>query len=149
MKKVDVIIPSYKRPKLTCEALKSVLNQTYTHLNVIVIEDGSKQCATLIQKIINEDNRIQYISLFTNRGVSYTRNLGASLGHNEFIAFLDSDDIWHKDKLKYQLEFFNKHNDIKWGHCNEEWYKNGTLLKQKKNIANKEEYLSKNLWKDV
>ncbi len=131
-KKVDVIIPTYNRTQLTYEAVESVLQQTYNNLNIIVIEDGSHKFRSIARKMLLNDNRIRYVALFKNRGVSYSRNLGVSLGNGEFIAFLDSDDLWHREKITEQLNFFDKNQEIHWVHCDETWNKKGRLIKQKK-----------------
>ena len=132
MKQVDVIIPTYNRIQLTYEAIESVLQQTYNNLNIIVVEDGSRKFRLIAQKISVNDNRVRYVTLFKNRGVSYSRNLGVSLGNGEFIAFLDSDDLWHREKITEQVNFLNENQNIHWVHCDETWNNKGKLIKQKK-----------------
>ena len=127
-----MVIPSYARPELIREAVKSVLQQTHRHLNVFVVEDGTSLFASSARKLSQGDERVSYISLFSNKGVSFARNIGASLGRGEFIAFLDSDDLWLKDKLKHQLELLNGNPNMNWVHCDEIWNKNGRPVKQQK-----------------
>jgi glycosyltransferase involved in cell wall biosynthesis len=91
---VSVIIPSYNVEKFISRTLKSVINQTYNNLEIIVVDDGSKDNTVAVIKYYkNIDSRIR---LFTqsNQGVSVARNIGLDNARGEFIAFLDSDDFW-------------------------------------------------------
>lgn len=89
---VSVIVPVYNSEKYLKACIESILNQSYIDLQIIIINDGSKDNTTQIaRELIKEDNRIIYIEQ-ENKGVSYTRNLGIDLAKGEFIVFLDSDD---------------------------------------------------------
>jgi len=104
--KVSVIIPTYNREKTIENAIQSVLNQTYTNLEVLVIDDGSTDgTADIVKGIKNE--RVKYIALKKNGGASNARNVGVEMASGEWIAFQDSDDYWHSDKLEKQMEYYH------------------------------------------
>lgn len=123
---VDVVITTYKRPKLTLEAIDSVLKQSYDNLRIFVIEDGSDELASTLPS----DKRIIYQRLEKNQGPSYGRNLGASLGDAEYVAFLDSDDLWQPSKLEKQIAHLER-NDENYIHTNEKWFRHGQEVKQR------------------
>ncbi|MDH5717301.1 MAG: glycosyltransferase family 2 protein [Spirochaetia bacterium] len=123
----DIVIPSYNRKELTIEAVTSVLEQTFTNIQIIIVEDGS----SYLQNELPNTNKIKYYQLNKNQGPSFARNYGAQKGSNQYLAFLDSDDLWHKDKLLEQIEFLENNPNINWVHTNETWFRNNTLVKQK------------------
>lgn len=100
--KVSVVIPTYERAVKVQGAINSVLEQTFSDLEVIVVDDGSKDGTG---QILEEKfgNRIRYFPQ-TNQGASVARNKGVTEARGDWIAFLDSDDLWEKDKLELQLE---------------------------------------------
>lgn len=101
---ISVIMPSYNSEKYILEAINSVIAQTFHYWELIVIDDGSDDNSTdIIKEIINVDNRVKFYKNKENKGVSATRNRGISLARGEWIAFLDSDDVWECDKLQKQL----------------------------------------------
>jgi len=104
---VSVIIPTYNRAHLIGRAIQSVLNQTYQNFEVIVVDDGSTDNTEEIVKGFN-DSRICYIRHSENRGASATRNAGIEGAHGEYIAFLDSDDEWLPEKIKRQMQAFER-----------------------------------------
>lgn len=99
---VSVIVPTYNRAHLIKRSVMSVLNQTYDNLELIIVDDGSTDNTEEIVKSI-EDDRIIYIQQ-QNQGACAARNNGIDHAQGEFIAFQDSDDVWHKNKLERQLE---------------------------------------------
>ena len=102
---VSVIIPTYNRGYCLCEAIDSVLAQTYTNIEIIVVDDGSTDSTEEILKKYGPE--IQYLWQ-ENQGVSSARNLGIRAAKGEWIAFLDSDDEWLPNKLERQLEELRK-----------------------------------------
>ena len=103
----SIVIPVYNKERFVGKTLKSVLNQTFTDFEVILINDGSTDNSeTVIQTF--QDERIQYFSK-TNEGVAVARNLGINKAKSNFICFLDADDFWYPDFLKtmhaYTLKF--------------------------------------------
>ncbi len=102
MSLVSVVIPVFNGEKTIAATIKSVLQQTYTNFEIIVINDGSEDRTLEIIKQIT-DPRIKVFS-FVNAGLAASRNRGIKNAQGEFIAFLDADDLWTKNKLEKQLE---------------------------------------------
>ncbi|HVA97918.1 MAG TPA: glycosyltransferase [Bacteroidia bacterium] len=100
---VSVIIPAYNAEKFIAETIQSVLIQTYTRWEIIVVNDGSTDnSASIVTSFIEKDNRITLINK-PNSGVSDTRNVGIEKSKGEFIAFLDADDIWESNNLEEKV----------------------------------------------
>ena len=114
--KVSVIIPTYNREKTILRALQSVLEQTYTNIEVLVIDDGSTDgTADIINGV--DDDRVKYIVLEKNGGPSNARNVGVQIAEGEWIAFQDSDDCWHADKLEVQMAYAKEHPEYAMIYC--------------------------------
>lgn len=107
---ISVIIPTYNRGDTIIRSINSVLNQTYSNIEIIVIDDNSNDNTNeIIQQI--GDKRLKYIRLSENRGACYARNYGLEVAKGEYIAFQDSDDEWLPNKLEKQLSYLIN-NDI-------------------------------------
>lgn len=108
---VSIITPLYNSEKYIGETIESVLNQTYKNWEMLIVDDCSKDNGV---KIVNEyvlkDKRIKLFKNEKNEGVSFTRNKAIDLSQGIYIAFLDSDDLWKKEKLKKQISFMEKNN---------------------------------------
>jgi glycosyltransferase involved in cell wall biosynthesis len=104
--KVSVVIPTYNRATNVQAGIKSVLAQTFSDLEVIVVDDGSSDGTGQILSNIFGD-RIRYFSQ-VNQGASVARNRGVEEARGEWIAFLDSDDIWENDKLEWQFKALDR-----------------------------------------
>lgn len=101
---VSIIIPCYNSEIHLRNTVESVLSQSYNDIEVILINDGSKDDTwDLIQRLEKEDCRVRGFSQ-QNKGVSGARNLGIDMAKGEFICFLDSDDTYEKDKIKLQID---------------------------------------------
>ena len=101
---ISVIMPAYNAEKTIGDAIDSVLRQTYPDFELIVINDCSKdRTADIITAFAEKDKRIKFLQNPQNSGVSATRNYGVSEATGEWIAFLDSDDMWRCDKLEKQI----------------------------------------------
>ncbi|XGK32746.1 glycosyltransferase family 2 protein [Lactobacillus acidophilus] len=108
---ISVIIPVYNREDKIKRAILSVLQQDYKNLEILVIDDGSTDNTSSVVKSM-KDPRIKY-RYQENQGACAARNKGISLAKGDFIAFHDSDDIWHSNKLQRQLPIlFDKKADI-------------------------------------
>lgn len=102
---VSVIMPAYNAERTIAEAIESVLNQTYSDFELIVINDCSTDATKeIVEKYVASDSRVKLVNNTVNLGVSTSRNTGISNAKGEYIAFLDSDDMWRKDKLEKQLD---------------------------------------------
>lgn len=97
---VSTIIPTYNRAHIICEAVDSALAQTYRHIEVIVVDDGSKD--DTLELLKGYGDRIRVISQ-ANGGPAAARNRGIAVSRGELVAFLDSDDIWLPEKIKQQV----------------------------------------------
>lgn len=99
---ISVIMPLYNNEKYVIEAIKSVINQTYKDWELIIINDASTDNSKfVVQNFLEKekDNRLIFIDLKENKGVSFARNLGMRKAKGEYISFLDSDDFWDKNFL--------------------------------------------------
>lgn len=103
---ISIIMPAYNCEKYIIEAINSVIKQTYVNWELIVIDDGSKDnTVKIIKEFSSNEIRISFFQNDENQGVSITRNKGISIAKGDWIAFLDSDDIWEKTKLEKQMEY--------------------------------------------
>ena len=102
---VSIIMPAYNTERTVKESVLSALKQTYTDFELIVIDDGSKdRTQEILQELAQSDARVRVLRNDPNIGVSRTRNRGIAEATGEWIAFLDSDDLWREDKLELQLK---------------------------------------------
>lgn len=106
---VSVVIPVRNGREYIAEALQSVLNQTYTNLEIIVIDDGSDDFDYITLQSL--DSRIRVICL-SGHGVSCARNIGMAASSGRYIAFLDADDVWFPGKLMAQIRYFEEHPEV-------------------------------------
>ena len=120
--KISVIIPTHNRAKSLERAIKSVLEQTYKNLEVIVIDDGSTdETSSIIKKY---QKRIRYFSQL-HSGVSAARNLGLEKSEGTWVAFLDSDDYWLPQKLEKQMQYILDHPGLMVVQTDERWIRRG------------------------
>lgn len=106
---ISVLMPVYNAEKTLSDSISSVLNQTYTDFELIICNDGSTDRTAEIVAEFN-DPRIIFISNCLNKGAAGARQCALSAAQGRFISFLDSDDVWHKDKLAVQLNFMSSNN---------------------------------------
>jgi len=107
---VSIIMPAYNAEKFISKSIESVLQQTYQNWELLVVNDGSKDNTSSVVSSFH-DARIKLIEQ-VNGGVSKARNTGITNSTGEFIAFLDSDDLWLKDKLEIQVKYLMKNQNI-------------------------------------
>ena len=108
---ISIIMAAYNAEKTIEGAINSVLGQTYTNFELLVVNDCSKdRTVELVERIAAKDGRVRLISNEKNSGVSYTRKHGLEEANGSWIAILDSDDIWAPKKLEKQIELQRQKN---------------------------------------
>ncbi len=108
---VSIVVPVYNSEKFIKETINSIKQQTYENWELLLVNDCSTDNS---EKIINEqknkDSRIKLISLEKNSGAAISRNTGIKEAKGKYIAFIDSDDLWKKDKLEKQIKFMEEND---------------------------------------
>ena len=127
---VSVIIPTFNRERFLPRAMRSVLEQSFRDLELLVVDDGSTDGTGEIVKSLG-DSRTRYFHQ-QNRGVSSSRHLGIKEGKRKFCSCLDSDDEWLPRKLERQIEFLEENPGYDAVHTDELWIRNGRKINQKK-----------------
>lgn len=108
---VSVIMPSYNSEKHISEAIRSVQSQTFRDWELLVTDDCSiDSTRDVVAKIAEEDFRVKLLLLDRNAGAAFARNHSLSYARGRYVAYLDSDDLWHPEKLERQIEFMRSHN---------------------------------------
>ena len=103
---ISIIMPLYNCEKFITESINSVISQTYKNWELIIVDDKSTDDSyAIVKKLSLNEPRIKLHQMQTNSGVAKVRNHALSLAAGEYIAFLDSDDVWLSDKLDKQLHF--------------------------------------------
>ena len=112
MPKISIVTPAYNCEKYLEEAVNSVLAQSFEDWELLIIDDCSKDATWLrMQTLAKKDNRIRIVQNRHNSGSAATRNNGIRQARGEWIAFLDSDDLWRPEKLERQMSVLRKHPD--------------------------------------
>jgi len=111
MATISVVTPTYNRARFLPEAVESVLAQTHADLELIIVDDGSVDETREILEPFLADGRVRYFYQ-ENRGQSHARNLALKQARGDFIAFLDSDDLWYPDKLEKQLAVLREKPEV-------------------------------------
>ncbi len=132
---ISVIIPTYNRAPILAEAIQSVLDQEYFHHNAedpcfefLVIDDGSSDETEQVVRSFGE--KVKYFCQ-PHQGVSAARNQGLHLSSGNFIAFLDSDDLWMPNKMRAQMSFVKAFPKAMVCYTEEVWIRNGVLVNPK------------------
>lgn len=107
---ITIILPNYNSEKYLDDTLKSIISQSYKDWNLKIVDDNSNiETLNILKKYENEKNfEITYLK--NNMGAGYCRNLAIKNTNSKYIAFIDSDDIWERNKLLNQLNFMEKNN---------------------------------------
>ena len=126
---ISVIIPTYNRSTLTVQALESVLGQNRLPEEVIIVDDGSTDDTAMALQPYRQ--RVRYVT-HAHAGVSASRNAGIRVAQGEWLAFLDSDDLWRSDKLQRQCEELQRSAGSVVCYTDEEWRRDGHWLNQSK-----------------
>ena len=106
--KIDIILPNYNSSQFIIRTIKSILNQTYKSWKLIIVDDFSNKETKDILKKFSKKNKIKIYWSNKNRGAGYSRNYAIKKSNSPYLAFIDSDDVWKKDKLKKQINFMLK-----------------------------------------
>lgn len=108
---VSIITPTYNCGKFIAETIDSVLAQTYQNWEMIIVDDVSTDnTEDVVSEYIKKDGRIKYTKLDVNSGAAVARTTAMHLAEGQYMAFLDSDDLWTSDKLEKQLNFMKEHD---------------------------------------
>tara|TARA_B100001057_G_scaffold463062_1_gene516658 strand:- start:591 stop:1364 length:774 start_codon:yes stop_codon:yes gene_type:complete len=134
---VDIILPNYNSFEFIIKTIKSIFNQTYKNWKLIIIDDCSDKITRSILKKIPKSKKIKIFFLNKNRGAGFCRNYAIKKSTAPYLAFIDSDDTWEKDKLKKQINFMKK-NNFKFSYTN---YKTFGEKKRKVNNPLKLNYI--------
>ena len=108
--KIDIILPNYNSSKFINQTINSILKQTYKNWKLIIVDDFSNTKTKNILKKISKRKNIKVFFLNKNHGAGFCRNFAIKKSNSPYVAFIDSDDIWEKDKLKKQISFMKKNN---------------------------------------
>lgn len=106
---ISIVVPVYKAERFLKDTIKTVEQQTYKNWELIFVDDCSPDSSIeIINNAINKDSRIKLIQLEKNSGAAIARNAGIEYAEGEYIAFLDADDLWEKEKLEKQIKFMKE-----------------------------------------
>lgn len=106
---VSIITPTYNCGKFIAETIETVLAQTYTNWEMIIVDDVSNDnTEEVVKQYMDKDERIKYKKLDENSGAAVARTTAMKLAEGQYMAFLDSDDLWTSDKLERQLAFMKQ-----------------------------------------
>lgn len=132
---ISIITPCYNSEKFLARTIESVLSQTYTNWEMLIVDDCSKDGSfSIAEEYSKKDNRIKVYKNQTNQGACYSRNFAIEIASGKYIAFLDSDDLWYPEKLEKQISFMQG-NDCDFCFCEYEWIdENDNSLNVKANV---------------
>ena len=110
---ISVVIPTHNRADLLPRAIKSVQNQTWTDLEIVVVSDGSEDdTKAVVEALAKDDDRIRFIEYFPAKGGNVARNTGIENAAGEYVAFLDDDDEFMPEKLEKQMAVMESDREI-------------------------------------
>ena len=127
--RVSVVIPTYNRADFVREAIASVLRQDYPAIELIVVDDGSRDGTAAV--VSGFGPAVQYLWQ-ENRGVSAARNRGGAASSGDLIAFLDSDDLWLPGKVSAQVAYFEANAEAQACHTDEIWIRRGVRVNERR-----------------
>ena len=120
---IDIIIPNYNKSQYLEECINSVVSQTFKNWKLYIVDDFSTDNSLQVIEKYNTLNNINIIKLKKNKGPAFCRNLGVRISSSPYISFLDSDDLWVKNKLEKQIIFMIK-NKFSFTFSDYYWFKN-------------------------
>lgn len=107
---ISIVIPTYNRAGTLARSIQSVLAQSYSDWELVIVDDGSTDnTQEVVKPFVQRDERIHYIFCPENKGQAVARNKGIQVSGGEYIAFQDSDDCWMPDKLQHQVSMMEEH----------------------------------------
>ncbi len=140
---ISVIIPYFKKKKFIEDAVNSVLNQSYTNIEILIIyDDQDLEDLKYLNEIFNSNKKIRIIVNEKNIGAGLSRNKGISLAQGKYIGFLDADDYWHQEKVFKQIQFM-KENNFRVSHTSYQ------IVDENKNILNVRKARNFNSYRDI
>ena len=108
---VSAIIPYFKKKNFIDQSISSVLNQSYSNIEIIIVyDDEEKSDLEYLRKIYNSNKKIKILVNEKNIGAGFSRNRGIREAKGKYVCFIDSDDIWKKEKIENQLNYMKKNN---------------------------------------
>jgi glycosyltransferase involved in cell wall biosynthesis len=129
---ISIIIPNFNRKTLICKAIDSSLEQNYKNIEIIIIDDGSTDNSSeFLKQKYGKNNKVKILQK-EHSGVSASRNMGIKFAQGEWLAFLDSDDFFHQEKISKQIKFLQDNPSYKICHTEEIWFKNHQRINPKK-----------------
>jgi teichuronic acid biosynthesis glycosyltransferase TuaG len=128
---ISIIMPAYNAAKTISQSIESVIKQSHKNWELLIIDDGSQDnTSALVLDFQNKDQRIKLIKLSRNGGLSNARNEGCRAAIGSFISFLDSDDLWHENKLEIQVNFHLLNPEIDISHTDFHLFDDHGVLKR-------------------
>ena len=134
--KVSIILPNYNSSKTIVATINSILEQNYENWELIIVDDFSDKVTKNILSEYKKTKKIKIFYLNKNKGAAYCRNLAIKKSKSYYIAFIDSDDLWKKNKLKFQIGFMQKNNYF-FTYTNYKTFKINKLIKNTILVPNK------------
>jgi len=123
--RVSVVIPAYNAEVYVRATLDSVLAQTFTDYEIIVVNDASTDSTPDILREYERDGRICVVEHDVNRGLAAARNSGIRRARGEFVTFVDADDLWRAEKLEYQMRVLQAHPEVNFVSNSSLWFRDG------------------------
>jgi glycosyltransferase involved in cell wall biosynthesis len=123
--KVSVVIPAYNAEDYVRQTLDSVLAQTFTDYEVIMVNDASTDSTPDLLREYERKGRFRVVTHEVNKGLAAARNSGIRCARGEFVTFLDADDLWRPEKLDYQLRVLEAHPEINFLSNSSLWFRDG------------------------
>ena len=116
-KKISIILPNYNSAKYLSKTVSSILSQTYKKWELILVDDCSNKETIQILRKFEKNKKIKVFYLKKNKGAAYCRNFAIKKSKRDYLAFIDSDDLWKKNKLEKQLNFM-ENNKLEFSYTN-------------------------------
>lgn len=148
---ISIVVPVYNAEKFLTDTINTVLSQTYKNWELIFVDDKSTDSSVeIVNEYIQKNNNIKLIQNKENSGAAISRNKGIEEAKGKYIAFLDADDLWEKEKLEKQLKFMKERNCAfsftGYEFANENGIGNGKIVKVPSKINYKQALKNTTIW---